>query len=483
MTRYWLKEKKLFYKHYLNNNINQLITVNMKIINFIRSASVKGFAALMVLLAAPALHAQVQELTLKDAINYALENKAEAKKARLSVENSEYQIQEVRSRALPTITANGNITYNPILQLNALPGDFFGAPGTTILAPLGQKWVSTAGVNLNQAIFDMSVFTGLKAAKSTREFYQINAQLTEEEVIERVANNYYQVFVYQQQLAVIDSNYVNTSKIRDIIKGQFDNGLARKIDLDRMNVNLSNINTQRQQLINAVALQENALKFYMGMPIETPIRLAKQDFEVTPLAMQERPDVTQRTEYQLLKKQEQLLTYQKKAIQAEYYPTLSLTAGYNYIGQGPEMPWFAKPSDGVYWSDYSSIGANISIPIFNGFGTRARVKQAQIDLQEVEEDLKDTQLALDLAYENARTQISNSLITIQAQRENVTLAQDVLDNTQNNYQQGLASLTDLLDAENSYIEAQNNYTTALLDFKLAEIQLIKAKGELKTLTN
>lgn len=457
----------------------------MKIINDLKSYFRKEWAFLMVLFTAAPLSAQIapKEVTLKDAINYALENKAEARKAKLSVENSEYQIQEVRSRALPTISASGNVTYNPILQLNALPGDFFGAPGTTILAPLGQEWVSTAGVNLNQTIFDMSVFTGLRAARSTREFYQVNAQLTEEQVIERVANNYYQVYVQRQQLAVIDSTYANTSKVRDIIKGQFDNGLAKKIDLDRMNVNLSNINTQRIQIKNMLELQENALKFYMGMPIETPIVLPDMEFTVTPLALGDSPDTTKRSEYQVLKKQEQLLYFNKKAIQAEYYPTLSLTAGYNYIGQGPELPWFAKPSDGVYWSDFSTIGASINIPIFNGFGTRSRVRKATIELKNIEEDLKDTKLALDLAFENAKTQINNSLETINNQRENVKLAQEVLDNTQNNYQNGLATLTDLLDAETSYIEAQNNYTSALLDFKLAEIQLIKAKGELRTLTN
>lgn len=455
----------------------------MKTINDLKSNALKSLALLMVLLAAPSLYAQEEELTLKDAINYALKNKAEAKKAKLAVENSEYQIQEVRARALPNISASGNITYNPILQLNALPGDFFGAPGTTILAPLGQEWVSTAGVNLTQAIFDQAVFTGLKAARTTREFYQINAQLTEEQVIERVANNYYQVFVQRQKLTVIDSNYSNTTRVRDIIKGQFDNGLARKIDLDRMNVNLSNINTQRQQLINAVQLQENALKFYMGMPIETPIKLPDTEFEVVPLNLNENPDVTLRTEYSLIKKEEELLQLQKKSIIAEYYPSLSLTAGYNYIGQGPEMPWFAKPSDGVYWSDFSTIGVSLKVPIFNGFGTRARVRMATIDLQETEEDIKDTKLALDLEYQNAKTQIENSLITITNQKENVKLAQEVLDNTQNNYQNGLATLTDLLDAENSYIEAQNNYNTALLDFKLAEVQLIKSKGELKSLIN
>jgi outer membrane protein len=441
---------------------------------------------LMVLLLATVLHAQVpaKELTLKDAINYALENKADARKAKLSVENSEYQIEEVRARALPTITANGNLTFNPILQLNALPGQFFGGPeGSVILAPLGQKWSSTAGVNLTQNIFDQSVFTGLKAAKTTREFYQVNAQLTEEQVIERVANNYYQVYVQRQKLRVIDSTYKNTTEVRDIIKGQFDSGLARKIDLDRMNVNLSNIKTQRQQILNAVQLQENTLKFYMGMPIETKISIPETEFQVTPLNLEETPDATNLTQYQLLKKQEQLYYYNKKAMQAEYYPTLALTAGYNYIGQGPQLPWFAKSSDNVYWSDFSILGANLTVPIFNGFATRSRVRQADIEIRRTKEDLMDTKLSLDLAYQNAKTQISNSLITITNQKENVQLAEDVLDNTQNNYQQGLATLTDLLDAENSYIEAQNNYTTALLDFKLAEVQLIKAKGELKTLIN
>jgi len=426
-------------------------------------------------------NAQVTTLTLKDAVTYALQNKAEAKKAKLEVENSEYQIQEVRSRALPQISANGNLTYNPVIQTTVIDGAGFGAPGTTIQAAFGQKWTSTAGISLTQAIFDQAVFTGLKAARSTRQFYQINDQLTEEQVIERVANNYYQVYVQRQKLILLDSNYVNTTKVRDIIKGQFDNGLAKKIDLDRVSVKMSNISTQRQQILNAVELQENALKFYIGMPIETEIEIPQTEFEVTPAALSEAPNTANRTEYLLLKKQEELLIFQKKSVEAQYYPSLSLSAGYNYIGQGPEMPWFAKPADGVYWSDFSSIGLNLRVPIFTGFGTRAKVRQADVQIRSLQEDIKDTQLSLDLEYKNATTQIKNSLITIENQRENMTLAGEILSNTKNNYLQGLASLTDLLDAENASIEAQNNYTSAVLDYKLAEVALIKSKGELKTL--
>jgi outer membrane protein TolC len=430
------------------------------------------------------LNAKAQEtktLSLKDALTYALENKADAKKSKLQVENSEYQIQEVRSRALPQITASGSLTYNPVLQLSVIDGSYFGYPDTTINAYFGQKWTSGAGISLSQNLFDQSVFIGLKAANTTKAFYQINDQLTEEQLIEKVAKNYYSVYVLRQKLIVLDSNYVSTDKVNKIIKGQFDNGLAKKIDLDRTTVKLSNISALRQQVFNALQQQENALKFFMGMPMDTKIIIPNTVFEVTPVALAEAPNTEKRTEFLLLKKQEELLEYQKKAVKAAYYPTLSLTASYNYIGQGDAFPLFANSSDGVYWSDYSSIGLSLRAPIFTGFGTRAKVRQADVTIQKIQEDIKDTQLGLDLEYKNAQAQIENSLITIKSQKENRLLSEEIMNNTKNNYLQGLASLTDLLDAENAHVEAENNYTSAILDYKLAEIQLIKSKGELKTL--
>lgn len=424
---------------------------------------------------------ETKTLQLKDALLFALENKADAKKAKLKVENSTYQIAEVRSRALPQIAATGSLTYNPVLQTNVIDGSNFGAPGTTIQAAFGQKWNSVAGISLSQQLFDQSVFIGLKAAKSTKEFYQINEQLTEEQLIERVANAYYQVYVTRQNLNVLESNLQSTTKVKDIIQGLFDNGLAKKIDLDRISVNISNIQTQKQKVLNAVSLLENALKFYIGMPIQQNITIPQTEFEANPLALLTAPDTTTRTEYLLLKKNEQLLEYQKKSIEAAYYPTLSLSANYNYIGQGPEMPWFKKPTEGVYWSNFSSIGLNLRVPIFSGFGTQARVNQSENSLKSIKVDLEETKLGLDLAFENAKKQIENSLISITNQKENAKLAQQVLDNINNNYIQGLASLTDLLDAENANTQAKNNYTAAILDYKVAEIQLIKSKGELKSL--
>lgn len=418
-----------------------------------------------------------QKLTLSEAVNYALENKAEAVKARLNVKNSEYQIQEVRANALPQISANGSLTYNAILQETAM--DFMGE---SMVIKMGKPWQSTAAVSLNQQLFNQAVFTGLKAAKTTREFYKINEQLTEEQVIEKVASSYYEVYKTKSQIKTIDQTVENTTRVRDVIQSLYDNGLAKKIDLDRTNVTLNNIKSSRQQLINALELQENALKYLIGMDINNPITLPDDTFEITQHALvDETTNIENRTEIQLLEKQSELLVLNKKATEAQGYPSLSLNANYGYLGIGDKFPWF-QSYPGAYWSDYSSIGLNLSIPIFNGGSIRAKTKQAQIEIDKLEIDKRDTRLALDLDLRNAITQLNNSLITLNTQKENVNLAKEVLSNVENNYKFGLASLTDLLDAETSFADSQNSYTNALLDYKIAEVKLIKAKGELKSLT-
>ena len=420
-------------------------------------------------------------VTLKEAIEYALQNKAEAQKAKLDIRNADYQIMEAKSGALPQINGVGNITYNPILQTTALDaGAFSGGPSNIQLISLGQTWNAGGGLQLSQAIFNQQVFVGLKAAKSTKEFYQLNAQLTEEQIIERVSNAYFQVFTIQQKKETLESSFTSTEKARNIIKSLFENGLAKKIDLDRTNVNLTNISTLIKQLQNDINQAENALKFYMGMPIETDIELVKGDMEITPHLLAETLGTEDRTEILVLDKQKQLLEFNKQAVEAAYYPTVNVTANYSWQGLGDKFPLTNGQKNGVYWADYSAITLGVNIPIFNGFATKARVEMAQIELDKLDIDIMDTKLALDLSYQNAKSQIENSLSALENQKANVELAETVTANTKSNYQYGLATLTELLEAENALVEAKNNYSNAILNYKIAEVQYYKAKGDLKT---
>lgn len=431
--------------------------------------------ALMVagMLSGSLLHAQ-ETLTLQEAVKFALENKAEAKKAMLDLENSEYQIDEVRAGALPQINGSASVKYNAIIPSMPLE-----VGGQTQYLKMGQPWNSTAGLSVNQQIFNQSLFTGLKAAKTTREFYIINRQLTDETLIEKVANAYYDVFQTQLQLETIDNNLENTNKTKTVIEGLVTAGIARQIDLDRIIVNINNLVAQRQIVVNALELKENALKFAIGMPIETDIELPEETFDVNLEMATSTMDLAGRTEIKLMEKQAELLELNRKSMKAAYYPSLSFGGDIGYQGFGQGIPG----SNDFKWFPTSGLGLNLSIPIFNGGSTKAKINQATIQIKQLQVDIEDTRLGLNLANENAKAQIKNSLLTVDANRRNVELSKEVLDDTQNNYRNGLATLTELLDAENALATAENNLNTSLLNYKIAEIQLIKANGQLKTLVN
>ena len=432
---------------------------------------------------ASAMNAQeAKTLTLAEAIQYALQNKADAVKANLDIRKGDAQIMQAKSGALPKISGSSSTTYNPLLQTNVLPGEMFGLPaGQVVEVAFGQKWTSSNMIQLQQALFNQAVFTGLKAAKSTKEFYILNKELTEEQIVDKVANTYYQVYKADEMLTNLDSNLSISEQTVKIIKGLYDAGLAKKIDYDRSVVGINNIKASKQQLINQKEIAEYTLKYIIGMPMQQEIDLPENTFDAAILPGDINENVNERTELKVLNKQLELLDWQKKATIAEYYPTASLSANYGWLGQGKKFPWWNGKDNGVYWSDLASIGLNINIPIFSGFATKAKAELNQIDIEKAQADLADTKLALDMSRQSALSSLKNSLIAIETQEENLKLANEVLSNTRSNYQYGLATLNDLLDSERDLSDAKNNLTASKLDYKLAEIEYLKSQGKLKTL--
>lgn len=423
-------------------------------------------------------------ITLQDALNYALQNNEALRKARLEIEGGRLKVSEVRASAIPQVDVVSTLTNNLLVQQFVLPAEVFGGqPGEFLAIKAGQNWNAMTQVQLSQQLFNQQVFTGLKAAKSSEEFYKLSAKLSEENLIQQVATNYYQVIINREQMQVIDANLSRIEQLEKTVESQFNVGLAKKIDLDRIRVNKSNLLAQRDQLKSAVVMQENLLKYYMGMPVNErisfPEGIANTLANEAHLTLDEQKfNAAQLTSYQLLRKQEDLLNLQRKAYLAEYYPSLSLGANYVYSSQSNKLNVYSNKALSY---DVSAITLNLRIPIFDGGGRRSRVKQSEIDIQKVREDIRSTSNALTMAYENAKIQINNSLTTIDVQRSNKEFAEEVFNSTKQNYANGLATLTDLLTAETDLVTAQNSYNQALLNYKVAEIELIKSNGQIRSL--
>ena len=421
--------------------------------------------------------AQTVRISLKDALNYALENNTEIQKAKLEIINGKLVTEEIRARALPQISGTSSLTDQLIIPQLVVGNQVF---------KMGRQWSGNAGVNMSQQLFNQQVFTGLKAAKAGESFYNLSAELTEEEIIQQVATAYYQLLVSREQLKTIEANIQSISRIENTVADQLRNGLAKKIDLDRVRVNLTNVKTQRDQLANGITQQENVLKFYIGMPVETQIEIPAAELKkINSDAASLYTDfkVEELTRYQLLMKQEELLGYQKKAAIAEYFPTLSLTGNFQRNAMSDKFDLLSGQNSSAVKYNASAIGLTLNIPIFDGFARRSRVKQADIEIQQIRQDLKNTKNSLSLSHRNANLALKNNISTINAQEENMKLAAEVYASTQNNYNNGLAPLTDLLNAETSLVDAQNSYNQALLNYRVAEIQLIQSNGNIKSLLN
>ncbi len=425
-----------------------------------------------------------QPVTLEGAISYALENSEVLRKAQLDILSGVHRVSEVRASAFPQIEAVSTLTNNLLVQQFVLPAEAFGgAPGEFMAIKAGQTWNAMSQVQVNQQIFNQQVFTGLKAAKGSEEYYRLAAELSKENLIQQVATNYYMVIITRQQLDVIDANLERLAQLEKMVANQYEVGLAKKIDLDRIKVNINNLRAQREELELGVVQQENLLKYYMGMPINASITIPENAVEQLETEAVNRLDasrfsVENLTAYQILRTQERLLGLQKEAYQAEYYPSLYLGGNYMYNSQSDKFNLYSNKALGY---DASAVTLTLRIPIFDGGARRSRVRQADIEIQKVNEDIRQSTNGLTMAYENAKIQIQNSLNTIEAQRSNKEFAEEVFESTRNNYQNGLATLTDLLNSETELVAAQNSYNQALLNFKVAEIELIKSNGNITSL--
>lgn len=446
-------------------------------------------AACLLLSAARPACAQTQPVTLQELLKTALSGNYDVKVSELDEENVNRQIAETRAKALPQINGTGNVTDNYkrqvlILPAGMIPGAEGGSGPTKLVA--GTKYSAAVGVEATQPLLDMAAFNGLKAARAGREYYSMNTRKTREEVIYDVAQAYYQIQADQQEAALQQRTMAILEQLVRASEGQYKNGLARKVDLDRIRVNLINAQSRYTQAQQKVASRTQSLKAMLGLPVTTPLVFDSLSTDSLVVASQSTSagaeyKAGKQTDILLLESQIRLSTLERSAIRAENYPRLSLFFNYSHNIMSDKLGPVFTGNDPAITYGMGTWGVRLQVPIFDGLARHSRAAQSTIKIRRLEQQRQAAVLQSDARYENAHTQITSTLATIRAQQENVQLSEEVYTSTQANYNLGLSPLTDLLDAQTSFLEAQNIYTKSLLDYKLAELDILRASGTLQTL--
>lgn len=421
-------------------------------------------------------------LTLKESIHIGLENNRTLKKAILDEEKAKYQRNEIRGAGLPQFSAYGQ--YNNFLDVfpQAVPGGIFGGdPNEIQVISLGVPQSLKAGFELNQLIFSNSYLIGLKAAKTGEEFYRILAEQSEEDVIHEISMNYLGVIQLELQKENLLANIDQLQGLQKILQSQYDNDLARKVDLNRVKVNLTSIQSELENLDIAIYQQEGYLKLLMGIPVDTEINLdqsvANMDQKVKDFQVQDF-NISDRKDIQVLGVQEKLYEYEYKNIKAAHQPQLVGFADFNKNAFSQNFDFI---SEGKTWYQGFLIGLKLQIPIFDGMQTKYKAAQSKVKSQQLNLDRLQAEDAAELEYKNALNKYYNSLTTLESLDSNLDLANDVFEETTLLYKEGLSPLTDLLDAETTQRQAQASYNNQIIQVRIAQLEILDSTGKITNL--
>lgn len=445
----------------------------------LKPASINRLALVVVLssIIRPALAQETYTFTAKQAVDYAMKNSVNVRTALKDVEIQLQQNREITSAAYPQLSANVNVTDYLKLPTQLLPGEFFGAPGTKIPVTFGTKWNGTYGATLNQILFDGQVFVGLQARQASIDYRVKNVEVTKEIIKANVYKIYYQLVVGKKQIALLDANIARAEKLLHDTKALFDNGFQEKLDVDKVNVLLSNLKTQKTRVENQLQSGYVGLKYLMGMPVKNALTLTDtlSDSFLRDGVLTDSVRFEDRQEYQVLKSLEKLNTYDIKRYKYTYIPTVSLTGNYNRQAQRDKFSFFKGGED---WFTTAYIGLQINIPIFDGFAKDARIKTAKLNLQKTEISIEGLKNQINNEVATSSITIKNAIIAIDEQTKNMKLAEEVYEQTKKKYESGLGSNLEITNAETDLREAQNNYFTALYDGIVARVEYLKALGKL-----
>jgi outer membrane protein TolC len=448
-------------------------------------------AAGLCLLAPPShLHAQdttsVRRFSLNEAVDFALKNNVNVKNAQLDATSANARVGEIRAIGLPQISAQAQIIHNieiqkVILENGAGP---FGSPdlpvGAVLAFPFQLKNLGGVTLNANQLIFDGSYFLGLKAAKTYKELSSKSITASRIDVTEAVTKAYYSVLVNSDRLELLDINLGRLDTVLRETRVMYENGFVEKIDLDRLEVQLNNLSTEKQKVERLAELGNYLLKFQMGLPMSERLvltdsisRNALDNFQA-PVVSDFNYD--QRIEYSLLQTQKQLAALDVRNTRTGYMPQL---AAFGTFGYNPAATQFSKLFDfKERWFQYSLVGLQLNVPIFDGLQKYYKTQQSKITLQKTEHSQELLKNSIDLQIRQSVTNLTNALETLKTQQRNMELAREVERVTRIKYQQGVGSNLEVVTAVSEYRVAENNYYTALYDALIARIDYQKATGTL-----
>ena len=435
---------------------------------------IKIIPLFLIILAAGA-NTQAQTLTLEQCIDSALLNNRNIRISQQDIILAGEKNKEVKSNLLPKLNGMADYRYYTDLPYQLMPASAFGGPaGTYKEVQFGVPQNLSANLQFAMPLFNPTALSAIKTARVAGEISEIQKTKTEEDAVLEVSNAYYNAQILLNQLSFMDSNIINTRKLVQTTTLLHQQQLAKGTDVDRLQLQLQQLTTQWSTVSSQHQQVLNAIKFLMGKPISDSIEVLLS--EKTIVATDIKSNIT--TDILLINKKLEFTNTELNGLKNSRLPSLSAYGVYGTTG-------FGTTGDNSFFNFHpiGYVGTQLSVPLFNGTITQHKIAQKKIEIEKTNIQMEAVNEKNKLDQVNAELQYSLAQKTIETVNSQVELATKIYDNTVLQNKQGVANITDLLLADNSLRDAQQNYIVALINLRKAELEYKRVTGNLITLKN
>ncbi|OFX68931.1 MAG: hypothetical protein A2W86_09980 [Bacteroidetes bacterium GWD2_45_23] len=410
------------------------------------------------LVSPPLLYAQNEEsgrLSLEDCIAKGLQNNPMIQSSQLFVEENQTKVDEARSGYYPKVSLNSNAT-----TYSNNNGD--------------QRFENyNTGISASYNLFNgFRTKAGYHAARDHHEAAFLQHESVQQDLVLNITFAYYKTLQAERILKSAEEAVKNSQLHLDFAHARNMAGMATRSDILKSEVELSNAELEKIKAANALLAAKGNLNKLMGLPANHPTEIIDDLSELneTPVqsydslfaeAMESRVEV--KRFYSLLNAQQNNI----QLARGEYYPSLDVNANYNFSGEkisGMRENWW--------------LGMTLTIPVFNGFSTEARVKGEKTALKGIEKDLEALKDQIGTEVWNAFLAVKEFSERMTATSKGLESARENLSLSEGEYKEGTGSIIQLTDAQTTFVAAEQNHIQAVADYKVSLAELRRKTGNL-----
>ncbi len=424
---------------------------------------------LIALVISPLLPAQT--LVLQDCIALAMKNNDQIKLIELDAYLNDLKVEETSKLLYPRLTFNAGYTYNYQLPKQFLPASTFGGPaGTYKEITFGVPHTTTTNVQASQVIYNKTISYGIEKIKAAKSLTAIQIQKTKENLAYQIGILYYNAQSIQLQKQFLEQSITNAEKLLFTTKEIFKSGRIKATDVEQVELNKKMLTNQKQQLDIAYKQILNNLSYLLNT--NDTISIAGVVYPNLPTNESNTGSGTN-TDIALLDQQEKLLNLDLQGYLYEAYPTITGFANYNYNGTG-------KTGADAFFKFIPSgaVGVQLSVNLYDWglYKTKKAQKAHEISKLTLQKTIIEDGQQKD--KNNAILKIKSINQSLALEKENIQLAQKLIEKAQEQYQAGIIAIPEVVSRENVLIQVQNNYVRQFIDLRITEWELKRISNEL-----